>query len=574
MKTLKVADLFCGAGGTTSGAMRAINELGYDVEFVAVNHWPVAIATHERNHPNVRHYCIDLDSAKPNDLVPEGELDLLLASPECRFHSPAQGGRPLDEQNRASAWHVVRWAERLYVRRIVVENVPRFVKWGPLDRRGRPIKAREGELFQAWVNALRALGYKVEWRVLNAADYGTPQARRRLFIQARRDGRRIAWPEPTHARRGTEATLAGELKTWEPARNIIDFSKRGKSIFEKKLSPNTLARIEEGVKRYCKGPIVEAFLLVLRRYADARSLDDPLPTIVASGQHLGLVEPVLRPFVLGQGGGAVARDTEEPLPTVATDGAISLVEPFIVPQDAGARPRSVDQPLPTVRTTSRGVAVVEPFLVAHFGEAPGQRPRTHDVDEPLPTVTHRGAGDLIQPEAFLVESNHGKSRPPKSLDEPLPAITQKNGVGIVEPFIVKKRQHSDVQSLDEPLSAVTQSGRNHFLVEPFVCANRTHNAPKSVDEPLPTETTSPGGGIMLLEPRIVEIDGQTYVLDLLHRMLDVDELARGQDFDGYEFAGTREQQTAQIGNAVPILLAEALTSAALHDLPRRSIEAA
>ena len=127
MKPLLVADLFCGAGGPTSGALQAIEELGREVEFVAVNHWPVAIATHEANHPNVRHYCKDLDTANPSEIVPEGHLDLLLASPECRFHSTAQGGRPLDEQNRASAWHVVRWCERLYVRRIVVENVPRFV---------------------------------------------------------------------------------------------------------------------------------------------------------------------------------------------------------------------------------------------------------------------------------------------------------------------------------------------------------------------------------------------------------------------------------------------------------------
>ena len=120
-RKLLVADLFCGAGGTTTGAMRAIEALGREVEFVAVNHWPVAIATHSANHsgPNVRHFCKDLDTANPSEIVPEGELDLLLASPECRFHSPAQGGRPLDEQNRASAWHVVRWAECLYVRRIV-----------------------------------------------------------------------------------------------------------------------------------------------------------------------------------------------------------------------------------------------------------------------------------------------------------------------------------------------------------------------------------------------------------------------------------------------------------------------
>ncbi len=531
MKTLKVADLFCGAGGTTTGAMHAIHELGREVEFVAVNHWPVAIATHEANHPNVRHYCKDLDTANPNEIVPEGELDLLLASPECRFHSPAQGGRPLDEQNRASAWHVVRWAERLYVRRIVVENVPRFVKWGPLDRRGRPIKSREGELFEAWVAALRAIGYRVEWRVLNAADYGTPQTRKRLFIQARRDGRRIVWPQQTHARRGSEATLMGQLEPWTPARSIIDFRKRGVSIFAKALSPKTLARIEEGVRRYCKGPVVEPFLVMLRQHQGAQSLDDPLPTITAAGTHHALVQPYLVP----QGGGGVARSVDEPMPTVATDGAIGLLEPFIVPQASGSRPRSTDEPLPTITTTSRGVGVVEPFLVAHFGEAQGQRPRTHCVDEPLPTVTHRGAGDLVQP--------------------------------IAEPFICANRTHNAPRSIEEPMATVTTAhGGGQMLIEPYIVESNHagKRSTKSVDDPLPTITQKNGLG--LVEPRVVNINGVPHVLDLLHRMLDVDELGRGQDFEGYTFTGTREQQTKQIGNAVPIKLAHALTAAALHDL--------
>ena len=558
MRKLLVADLFCGAGGTTSGAMQAINALGRDVEFVAVNHWPVAIATHEQNHPDVRHYCIDLDSAKPNDLVPEGELDLLLASPECRFHSPAQGGRPLDEQNRASAWHVVRWAERLYVRRIIVENVPRFLKWGPLDRRQRPIKSREGELFKAWVNALEALGYRVEWRVLNAADYGTPQTRKRLFIQARRDGRRIVWPDATHARRGKEHTLDGALKTWEPARNVIDFSKRGESVFKKNLSAKTLARIAEGVKRYCRGPVVEPFLVMLRQYATARSLDDPLPAITTSGNHHVLIEPEIRPFVVPQGGGGVARDASEPhfivepfivpqdaaaapkslddpLATIRTTSrGVGFVEPFIVPQDAHVGPKSIDDPLDTIRTQPR-IGVVEPFLVAHFGEAQGQTPRTHSVDDPFPTVTHRGAGDLVQP--------------------------------VAEPFTCANRTHNTPRSVDEPIPTVTTAhGGGVMMVEPYLVESN-HNgerAARSVEDPLPTITRKNGVG--LVEPMIVEIDGVPYVLDLLHRMLDVDELARGQDFNGYRFTGTREQQTCMIGNAVPIKLARALTAAALWDV--------
>ena len=520
--TLKVADLFCGAGGTTCGAMQAIHAIGRDVEFVAVNHWPVAIATHEANHPNVRHYCKDLDTANPCDIVPEGHLDLLLASPECRFHSPAQGGRPLDEQNRASAWHVVRWAERLYVRRIVVENVPRFLKWGPLDRRQRPVKSREGELFKAWVTTLEAIGYRVEWRVLNAADYGTPQTRRRLFVQARRDGRRIVWPDHTHAPRGQERTLQGQLETWEPARTAIRFEKYrhlARPIEEKNLSPKTLARIAEGVKRFCRGVDIEPFLVMLRTHAGAQSIDEPMATVTTSGNHHVLIEP----FVIPQGGGGVARSAEEPLPTVATDGAIGVVEPFIVPQDQGAPARSVDEPLPTLRTTSRGVGIVEPFILSQNAEQP-----VRSINDPLPTIV--------------------ASRPHHAL---------------VEPFLLVKRQHDECRSLDEPLPTITTSGRNHFVVEPYLV--RSNRGPdwgdvvRDLEAPLPTITQKNGVG--LVEP---QIEGGRLVL--LHRMLQPEELALGQDFDGYAFTGTREQQTKMIGNAVPIRLARAITSAAFYDL--------
>lgn len=454
-RKLLVADLFCGAGGTTTGAMHAINSLGHEVEFVAVNHWPVAIATHSANHPNVRHFCKDLDTANPNEIVPEGELDLLLASPECRFHSEAQGGRPLDEQSRASAWHVVRWAERLYIRRIVVENVPRFLKWGPLDRKKRPLKSKEGATFRAWVAALESLGYRVEWRVLNAADYGTPQSRKRLFIQARRDGRRIVWPERTHAPRGDEDTLNGRLLTWTPARSAIKFDKYrhlAKPIEDKGLAESTLKRIAEGVERFVRLPNPQPFLVTLRQYAGARSLDEPMPTITTSGNHH------------------------------------VLIEPFLIPQDSASPLRSLDDPLPTLRTTSRGVAVIEPFLV---------------------------------------ESNHSGDRAARSIDDPFPTITQRNGLGIIEPFILPQHGESRARSVDDPL--------------PTIVATRAHPA--------------------LLEPHF---DGSRLVL--LHRMLQPEELGLGQDFEDYEFTGTREQQTMQIGNAVPIKLAQAMTGAALHDL--------
>jgi len=130
-----VADLFCGAGGSSSGARRALESLGFQMNLVAVNHWNIAIETHSRNHPEARHYCQDLNAVKPAVLVPEGKLDLLMASPTCTYHSRARGGKPINDQGRMDPWAIVHWCTELRVRRLLVENVPEFVDWGPLDLR-------------------------------------------------------------------------------------------------------------------------------------------------------------------------------------------------------------------------------------------------------------------------------------------------------------------------------------------------------------------------------------------------------------------------------------------------------
>jgi DNA (cytosine-5)-methyltransferase 1 len=69
-QTLLICDLFCGAGGFTTGAVRAIRELGLEAVMAAVNHWPVAIATHRLNHPEVRHYIEDVKAANPSTSFP------------------------------------------------------------------------------------------------------------------------------------------------------------------------------------------------------------------------------------------------------------------------------------------------------------------------------------------------------------------------------------------------------------------------------------------------------------------------------------------------------------------------
>lgn len=80
-KIVTAVDLFCGAGGTSSGLIQAVNSLGYDIKLTAINHWDVAIATHTKNHEDVEHFCQSIDTIDPIKIVPGGRLQLLVASP-------------------------------------------------------------------------------------------------------------------------------------------------------------------------------------------------------------------------------------------------------------------------------------------------------------------------------------------------------------------------------------------------------------------------------------------------------------------------------------------------------------
>jgi DNA (cytosine-5)-methyltransferase 1 len=333
------------------------------MNLVAVNHWATAVATHTRNHPWAQHVCADLGSveASPNRLVPGGHLDLLVASPECTHHSNARGGKPCSEQSRASAWHVLHWLERLEVDELLVENVREFQHWGPLGADGRPDRAKRGQTFRGWVGALESLGYTVEWREVNAADYGSATVRRRLFVRASRRGV-IQWPEATHAKQAE-----GDKAKWKAAREVIDWSIKSQSIFNRArpLKPKTLARIEAGLRKFGG----EAFIAVLRGSSEA---------------HVN----------------ACAHGTDEPIGTVSAGGThVALCEPFVVPMEHSNRNalRSVGEALPTITTAKGGAfGLCEPFLTKYYGSGAGARP----VNEPLDTVTSKDRFALVQPQGM------------------------------------------------------------------------------------------------------------------------------------------------------------------------------
>lgn len=368
-----VVDLMCGAGGSSEGAEQAFAELGLDIDLRVLNHWQIAIDTHSRNHPNAKHYCQDIATARPRVIAPEGRVDLLMASPSCTFHSNARGGLPTSDQQRADPWHIVTWLAELDVDRIIMENVWEWRHWGPVDQiTGRPIKEKRGVYFNAFLGVLRQFGYDPEFRKLNCVDYGEAQSRPRLIMTAKKH-RKAVFPEPTH----------GEGRArHRPARDIIDWSIPGQSIFsrKKKLAPATLERIENGLVR---NNWPEPFLVVLRNHMAGRSLDDPLPAIAANGTHIALAQP----FVLSQASGGVGRGVDSPLPTLCTGGAVSLIAPYYG-SGSGETCTSVDRPLPTMTGKAR-FGLVMP--VTHSDRSC----RARDVDtDPLPTITTAKRGEL------------------------------------------------------------------------------------------------------------------------------------------------------------------------------------
>lgn len=434
-------DLFCGAGGTSEGLEMAAKRMGKKLNLLAINHWATAIETHTANHPLAIHKCESLDNVNPRKAVPSGKLDILVASPECTHHSNARGGAPISDQSRASAWMVLRWCEALDIQNVLIENVPEFQTWGPvyedctcgagIDAKKhlkgchfhRPIPKMKGRIYRVFLSSLRALGYQVSARVLVAADYGDPTTRKRLFIMARK-GKKVVWPEPTHSKHGDN--LFGKHPKWRAAREIIDWSVPGQSIYErsKPLVPKTLRRIAHGLEKFGGG----AFVLGQQSGAAPRHVDDPLPTVASAGA-ISLIQPFI---VQGDMGGSL-HDIDEPMPTITSADAWGLVEPFIMPVHHGGdlRTYSIENPMPTI-TGFDGLGLVEPFVVEYYGTGDAE-----SVDDPLNTVTGRDRFGLVQP--FITEYHGGKygDERVRSIDEPLPTQDTSNRFGLVEPMILR-----------------------------------------------------------------------------------------------------------------------------------------
>lgn len=537
-RPIRGADLFCGSGGFSTSLVRACEVLfpGRTLDLVAVNHWQVAIDTHQLNHPGVRHFCADLEHLKPRDAVPGGVLDILLAAPSCTYHSRARGGKPIYDQQRMDPWHVVRWCTDLRVHRLLVENVPEFVDWGPCDlRTGKPIKAKKGEYFRAWLAALKAIGMRVDWKVLTCADYGDATTRERFFLIGRSDKKALRWPEPTHAPRGEELDLLGTRKTWRSAAEIIDWSRPGTSIFTRKrpLVKNTISRLLAGAKRNHWPP----------QHIDALQalIDGKAPRLQVTADEAEVIARQLgMPLVMATGGGGTARGVDKPIPGITTGGhngaTPHFAEPILVNRHSAKgrdlRAKPVSEPASSI-TGSGGDWLAEPILL-HKHDSDGGR-SYRSVNEPAPTLTTEGAPALARP-IITPYYGRGSGLSGQSADEPLPAQGTKDRFAIATPTLIRAGHGDDRHTTDgrvlngaEPIPAIT--GSNEIgVATPFLVPNfgeRAGQGPRthSIGEPAPAITAS--GHIQLAEPFLTKYHGAKRDDD--HRVSDIAEPLGTQD---------------------------------------------
>lgn len=429
-----VIDLFAGGGGMSLGIEAALCPLGRHVD-IAINHDRVALAVHKANHPKTIHLTTDIFKVKPRDVTQGRHVAYLHGSPDCKEHSRAKGGKPIDKKIRCLPWSIYRWVHDVRPDVITVENVPEFRDWGPLGEDKKPIKEKKGQSFRRWVRQLEKLGYQIEHHILNASHYGAPTSRKRFFLIARCDGLPIRWPLPTHGGLG--------LKPLRSAAECLDFNLLCPSIFGRKLKdgrakdlkPATLKRIAEGIRRFVIGN-PKPFIVKVNHQGERRPEDigDPLTTITAQSRCHALVAPTLIQTSYGEREGQQPRvlNIHEPVGTIVAQGVKhSLVATFLAKHFKGVTGVPLDgRPLDTI-TTADHHALTVACLATFRGTAENQT-KAASVTEPLGTISAGGI-HAAEVRTFLTAyySQNGKADRGQSISEPLRTIPTVDRFGLV-----------------------------------------------------------------------------------------------------------------------------------------------
>jgi DNA (cytosine-5)-methyltransferase 1 len=551
---------------------------------MAANHWALAIESHQINHPETDHSNADISQVEPSWFP---TTDILWASPECTNHSVAKGikrqratnemlfeldgTRPLPDEaavrSRATMWDVPRFAEYHHYKAIIVENVVDAYRWLP---------------FPHWLGTMESLGYEHEIVWLNsmhaqALGMPAPQSRDRMYVVFWLKGNRKPdlqkWTRPralcvTHGVVSAVQTFKkpehwGRYRAqyvyrcpqcaaivepgWLPAASAIDWSIEGTRIGdrEKPLSPKTMMRIERGIERYWRKPVVLE--------ASGNTYDSADPKHAQHGDPTGYlrvwpVDEALRTLHTTESKGVA-------LPPLITDGI----------RGEGTVQSAADPMLTQTTAQTKGM------LVPAGGT---WRDDVTLVGDVMPARTTVETDGLLIP----VEGREGKVAAPVS--DPLRTQSTRNELGIVVPL----RNHGVAKPTDRPIDTVSAEGNHHALL----MRNNEGGAEMSTPVTEVMRTLTTGGHQSLLMPyygtsemapvtdphrtlttvdRYALVGADFEVEDCIFRMLTPGEIKVGMAFTReYILLGTKREQVKQAGNAVTPPAARDLGAAVIESL--------
>ena len=497
-------DLFCGAGGTSTGVEYAqLNGEKCAKVIACVNHDPNAILSHQANHPETLHFTEDIRTLNLAPLVEHlqkmkvqypGALVVLWASLECTNFSRAKGGQPRDADSRTLAEHLFRYIEAINPNWIQIENVEEFMMWGELDENGKPVSKDQGSDYLRWVHKVKSYGYDFDWRILNAADFGAYTSRKRFFGQFAQKGLPIAFPIPTYAKNGDEGGLFSVYHKWKPVREVLDFSDEGESIFGRKkpLCEKTLERIYAGLIKFVAGMSQKDFSAFIVKYNSMNK----------SG-----------PFLSKYYGG---KDHNE----------------------------SIDAPAGTVTTKDHHALVGAEFMSQYYGNG-----FNTSVEDPAPTVTTKDRISLVR---CFIDNQYGNGTP-SSVTQPCPTIPTNPKQSLVNTFLMNPQFASKGGSVDKP--CFTLIARMDKMPPYLVCTERGEVGIAIYEDDSP------------MTRKIKEFMAIYRIIDIKMRMLKVSELKKIMGFpENYILVGTQSEQKKFIGNAVEVNMSRVLCEALCQKL--------
>ena len=559
-------DLFCGAGGTSTGVEYAqLNGEKCAKVIACVNHDPNAILSHKANHPDTLHFTEDIRTLELSGLVqhlhrmklqhPDAHV-VLWASLECTNFSRAKGGQPRDADSRTLAEHLFRYIEAIDPDYIQIENVEEFMMWGELDENGKPVSKDQGSDYLRWVRNVQSYGYNFDWRILNAADFGAYTSRKRFFGQFARCGYPIAFPIPTYAKNGDEGGLFHQYHKWKPVREVLDFKDEGESIFGRKkpLCEKTLERIYAGLIKFVAGMSQKEFAAFIVKYNSmnsnghyvAPSIDEPCPT-VACQNRLGIAQVSFLSKQFSGNPGDKNISVDGPAGTITTKDHHALVGAEFMSQYYGnGFNTSVEEPSPTVTTRDR-ISLVRCFIDNQYGNG-----TPTPISAPCPTIPTNPKQALVNPK-FIV--NYRFKNTGSSVEEPAPTICTVGQIGVAscDKFLMNPQFASKGGSVDKP--CFTLIARMDKMPPYLVCTEQGEVGIAIFDDDSP------------MTRKIKEFMAIYNVVDIKMRMLKVSELKKIMGFpESYVLIGTQSEQKKFIGNAVEVNMSRVLCEALCQKL--------